>query len=81
MSNSPTNTEQSQLLVQTPTQLNPGAAKPSDFIIEARDGGQRGASMAERAALLAEADSDAKSNLREPLPDRNEVPHRRYVNE
>jgi hypothetical protein len=74
MSNSPTNREQSQLLVQPPpTQLNPGAAKPSDFIIQARDGDQHGDSKAERAALLAEADNDAKSNLREPVPDRNEV--------
>ena len=74
MSNSPTNREQSQLFVQTPTQLNPGAARPEDFIIEARDGGQHGDSKAERAALLAEADNDAKSSLREPHPIRNEVP-------
>jgi hypothetical protein len=74
VSNSPANKEQSQLLVQTPTQLNPGAPRPEDFKIEARDGGQKGDSKAERAALLAEADNDAKSSLREPMPDRNEVP-------
>jgi hypothetical protein len=39
MSNSPSNREQSQLLALTPSQLNPGAAIPSDFIIEARDEG------------------------------------------
>jgi hypothetical protein len=71
MSNSP---EHDQLIEQTPTQRNPGAAKASDFIIEDRDGGQRGDTNAERAALLAEADSSAKSSLREPVPDRNEVP-------
>jgi hypothetical protein len=71
MSNSP---DQDQLIEQTPTQRNPGAAKASDFIIEDRDGGQRGDSKAERAALLAVADSNAKSKLREPVPDRNEVP-------
>jgi hypothetical protein len=71
MSNSP---DQDQLIEQTPTQRNPGAAKASDFKIENRDGGQRGDSKVERAALLAVADSSAKSSLREPVPDRNEVP-------
>jgi hypothetical protein len=74
MSNASTNREQDQLFQQTPTQLNPGAAKPSDFIVEDRDGGQRGDSETERAALLAEADRDAKSSLSALLPDRNEVP-------
>jgi hypothetical protein len=73
MSKSP---DQDQLIEQTPTQRNCGAAKPSDFKIEDRDGGQRGDTTAERAALLAEADDNAKSSLREPIPDRNEVPHR-----
>jgi hypothetical protein len=59
MSNSP---DQDQLIEQTPTQLNPGAAKASDLKIEDRDGGQRGDSKAERAALLAVADSSAKSS-------------------
>jgi hypothetical protein len=81
MSNSPNNREQSQLIQLTPTQQNPGAAKPTDFLVIARDGGQHGDCKAERAALLAEADSSAKSSLREPLPDRNEVPHTRYVSE
>jgi hypothetical protein len=71
MSNSP---DRDQLIEQTPTQRNPGAAKASDFIIEDRDGGQSGDSKAERAALLAVADISAKSSLREPVPDRNEVP-------
>ena len=79
MSNSPTNREQSQLIELTPTQQNPGAAKPTDFIIEDRDEGQRGDSKAERAALPAEADSDIKSDLREPTNVRNEVPHKRWV--
>jgi len=74
MSNSNANRDQDQLFSQTPSQLNPGAAKASDFIIENRDGGQRGDTKAERAALLAIADSSAKSSLREPIPDRNEVP-------
>ena len=58
MSNSPNNREQSTLFEQTPTQLNPGAAKPSDFKIEDRDEGQRGDSARERAAspLLKEGD-------------------------
>jgi hypothetical protein len=68
MSNSP---DQDQLIEQTPTQRNPGAAKASDFIIENRDGGQRGDGKAERAALLAQA-----NGLGEAIPDRNEVPHR-----
>lgn len=74
MSNASINREQDQLFQQTPTQLSPGTAKASDFIIENRDGGQRGDTKAERAALLAEADSDAKSSPRAPIPDRNEVP-------
>jgi hypothetical protein len=81
MSNSPTNTEQSQPGANSHTTQPRSGQTIRLHFIEARDGGQRGASMAESAALLAEADSDAKSNLREPLPDRNEVPHRRYVNE
>jgi hypothetical protein len=76
MSNSPTNREQDQLIEQTATQVNCGAANASDFIIENRDGGQRGDSKKEYAALLAEADSDGKTSLRAPVPDRNEVPHR-----
>ena len=75
MSNSPTNREQSQKIELTPTQQNPGAAMPGDFVVEDRDGGQRGDSKGERAALLAERDIDAKPTL----PDRNEVPHTRYV--
>jgi hypothetical protein len=78
MSNSPNNREQSTLLEQTENQRNPGASRPEEFKIEARDGGQHGDSAAERAALLAEADNDAKSSLREPTPVRNEVPHTRY---
>jgi hypothetical protein len=74
MSNAKTNREQDQLFQQTPSQLNPSAAKPSDFIVDDRDGGQRGDSKAERSALLAEADNDAKTSLRAPVPDRNEVP-------
>lgn len=81
MSNSSTNREQSTKIELTHTQQNPGAAIPEDFIIEDRDGGQHGDSKAERAALLAEADSDAKSNLRDPRPTRNEAPHKRWVSE
>ena len=69
MANSPRNKEQSTLCEQTPNQLSPGDAKPSDFRIEARDGGQRG------PALLAEADSDGKRQLGKPIPDRNKVPN------
>jgi hypothetical protein len=68
MSNHPSNREQDQLFQQTPTQADPSAAKPTDFKIEARDGGQRG------PALLAEADSDGKRQLGTPIPDRNKVP-------
>ena len=70
MSNSPKNKEQDQLIEQTPTQLNPGAARPTDFNIENRDGGQRG------KALLAEADSDGKSKRGELVPERNEIPRK-----
>jgi hypothetical protein len=77
VSNSPTNREQSKLIELTPTQQNPGAAKPTDFVIEARDGGQGGDSRDERAALLAERDIDAKPSP----PDRNEAPHKRWVSE
>jgi hypothetical protein len=80
MPNSPT-AEQDALFIQTHTQLNPGAAIPEDFKIEDRDGGQRGDTNAERAALLAKADRDIKSDLREPTPVRNEAPHRRWVSE
>jgi hypothetical protein len=34
-----------------------------------------GDTKAERAAVLAEADSDAKSKLGEPIPERNAIPH------
>jgi hypothetical protein len=71
MSNSPKNKEQDQLVEQTQTQRNPGAARPTDFKIAERDGGQRS------AALLAESDADAKSIRGEAIPERNEVPHRR----
>jgi len=64
MSNATSNREQDQVIDLTLTQQNPGAAKASDFIIEDRDGGQHGDSKAERAALLAEADDDAKTSLR-----------------
>jgi hypothetical protein len=77
MSNSPNNREQSQKIELTPTQQNPGAARPEDFKIEARDGGQHGDSTAERAALLAEREIDAKPSP----PDRNEAPHKRWVSE
>ena len=77
MGNSPNNREQSQKIELTPTQQNPGAARPEDFKIEARDGGQHGDSNAERAALLTEHEIDAKPSL----PIRNEVPHTRYFNE
>jgi hypothetical protein len=79
VSNSPNNREQSTKIDLTPTQQNPGAAVPQDFHIEDRDGGQNGDSAAERAALLAKADRDIKSDLREPTPVRNEVPHKRWV--
>jgi hypothetical protein len=82
LSNAITSREQhDQLFGQTETQRNPGAAVPQDFHIQDRDGGQRGDSKAERAALLGKADRDIKSDLREPTPVRNEVPHKRWVNE
>jgi hypothetical protein len=73
MSDSP---QQDELVEQTPNQVNCGAAKASDFIIEDRDGGQHGDTKAERAALLGHADKHTASTLDEPIPDRNEVPHR-----
>jgi hypothetical protein len=78
MSNNPANAEQSVLVPQTPTQLNPGAASPHDFQIEDRDGGQCGDGEAERAKLLAESNADNMSKLGDPLPIRNEIPHSRY---
>ncbi|MGA8441902.1 MAG: hypothetical protein WB762_03650 [Candidatus Sulfotelmatobacter sp.] len=66
--------EQDQLVDQTPNQINPGAAKPSDFVIEDRDGGQCGDTKAERAALLALSNADNTTTLGEPLAARNEVP-------
>ena len=74
MSNSPQNKTQDQLFSQTPTQLNPGAAKATDFKIEDRGPGQCGDTKAERAALLAEADIDGKSKLGESIPERNSIP-------
>lgn len=81
MSNNPSNAEQSQLIELTQTQQNPGAARPSDFKVEDRDGGQHGDTKAERAALLAEADSDGKSARGEAIAQRNEVPDRRISDE
>jgi len=74
MSNAPTNREQSTLLIQTPNQLNPGAAKPSDFPVEVRDGGQTGDTAAERARLLRESDYLKPRPRGDELPDRNKVP-------
>jgi hypothetical protein len=45
--------EHDQLISLTANQQNPGAAKPTDFKIEDRDGGHTGDTKAERAALLA----------------------------
>lgn len=75
MSNSPKNREQSTLLEQTENQCNPGAARPEDFKIEDRDGGQSS------EALLAEADADGKSRLGAPIPERNSIPSRRISDE
>ena len=71
--------EHSELIAQTPNQINPGAAKPTDFKIEDRDEGQRGDSKAERAVLLELSDKSAKSERGEPIPDRNEVPQLPYT--
>ena len=71
--------EHSELIAQTPNQINPGPAKPTDFKIEDRDEGQRGDSKAERAALLELSDKSAKSKRGEPIPDRNEVPQLPYT--
>lgn len=82
MSNAPTNKEQDQLFSQTPTQLNPGAARPQDFQVNTDRGtGQTGDTKAERAALLAEADSDQKSKLTGGIPVRNKIPHNRHRND
>jgi hypothetical protein len=56
----------------SPNQTNPSAARPEDFKIENRDGGQTGDTPKERAALLAEGHCDRKT--RQPTPERNEVP-------
>lgn len=61
-----------ELITLTPNQQNPGAARAEDFKIEDRDGGQHGDTPRERAALLAEGDSDRKA--RQPIPVRNQVP-------
>jgi hypothetical protein len=71
MSNNPSNREQDALFEQTPTQLNPGAADPHDFIVEDRGPGQCGETPAERAKLTGE-------QADRPLPIRNEIPHSRY---
>jgi hypothetical protein len=78
MSNSPKNKEQDQLIEQTPTQRNPGAARPTDFAIADRGPGQCDDTKAERAALLAESDADGKSKRGEAIPERNEIPKSRY---
>jgi hypothetical protein len=68
--------EHNQLVELTANQQNAGLAKPTDFIIEDRDEGQRGDSKAERAVLLALSNS-RKGNMStrgEPIADRNEVP-------
>ncbi len=73
MSNDRMNEEQNQLIEQTPTQANPGAAMPTDFKVnESLPGhGQCGDSEREYNALLAGA-----HGLEEPIPERNEVPRR-----
>ena len=71
--------EHSELVSLSANQQSPGLAKPTDFIIEDRDEGQRGDSKAERAALLELSDKSAKSERGEPIPDRNEVPQLPYT--
>ena len=77
MSNAKGNKQQDVKIEQTPTQQDPGAAKPTDFIVlKAEDlqptpgHGQRGRTAAEEKTLLAEADELGKSKLR-PIPDRH----------
>jgi hypothetical protein len=57
----------------TEAQQNCGLAKATDFVIEDRDGGQRGDSKAERTRLLKKADHRAKTTLGTPIADRNDV--------
>jgi len=79
MSNAHTNPEQDRLVALSPQQQNPGAARPEDFKVENNRGpGQAGDTKSERAALLAEADSDQKSQLTGGIPVRNEVPDRKF---
>ena len=78
MSNSPSNKEQSQLVALSPQQQNPGSARPEDFKVSDRGPGQTGDTKSERAALLAEADNDQKSQLTGGIPVRNEVPDRKF---
>jgi hypothetical protein len=65
--------EHSELVSLSANQQSPGLAKPTDFKIEDRDGGQTGDTKAERAALLALSGKDNTTTLGEPIPDRNEV--------
>lgn len=83
MSNASTNQEQNQLMEPTPEQMNPGLAKPTDFKIgTAIPGhGQYGDTKTERATLEAEADTDGKSRLGAPIPERNSIQNRRISDE
>lgn len=67
MSNDHNNPEQDQLLEPSPNQINPGAAKPSDFQVQ---------TVERNTALIAEPGIEGPSPTQEPIPTRNEVPAR-----
>jgi hypothetical protein len=68
MSNHPNNKEQDVLIDWAGNKSNPGAAKPEEFRIEDRDGGQCGDSEAEYQRLLRESNSTGAVT-----PTRNDV--------
>ncbi len=77
MSNSPSNKDQNQRIAQTPQQLSPRDALPTDFEIgsptqtgQLPGHGQRGLSKAEEAALFRETDSH-KPNQPFPTPNKS----------
>lgn len=85
MSNNKNNREQDKLIDMHDNQMNPGLAKSEDFkVVSPAEAarmpipghGQCGKTEVEYHRLENEADSDGKSKLGSPRPERNDVNNR-----
>jgi hypothetical protein len=80
MSNSPTNREQNTRIDLTPTQQDPGSAKPTDFEIVKSEvphatpaHGQHGRTAREERELMLEGENDPGKTKPRAIPDRHKA--------